>query len=60
MVAAPPTKPRAALKPVEVDVLWFGVLVAPPTKPRAALKQIDVLWRNALQELHHPQSRVRH
>ena len=38
MNLAPPTKPRAALKPVDIPIHALGIRLAPPTKPRAALK----------------------
>ena len=39
MFVAPPTKPRAALKHNDDDLIFVNKFVAPPTKPRAALKQ---------------------
>ena len=35
---APPTKPRAALKHINIHILQDRLNLAPPTKPRAALK----------------------
>ena len=59
--AAPPTKPRAALKPGDDAINLLFIVAAPPTKPRAALKHFpDILDILGKSELHHPQSRVRH